>query len=160
MIPLSLIRQINWNRVAWPGAVAVMLALGAFSYAQHVALARAEQVYKNPRAVNSVRVVREAGPVRIVTRTLRTAGREEITREESRGPVLTASDHVRVSEPVFAPASRSDKWLVGVAAEPFHLNVREGAGFAIYGGRSFGPIDAAAGISGQGRASLLLLVRF
>jgi hypothetical protein len=159
MLPRLLLNNINWKRVAGPGALAAVLALLVYAYLQHVALQNAELAYEHPRTVDRVRTVRVAGPVRIVTRTVRTEGREEIVREENQGPVVEATDTARLVEPVFPPAPRLNRWLAGVGAEPFHFNEREG--WRAYGGYSFANrLDLCAGLSGRGRAQFLVLVRF
>jgi hypothetical protein len=160
MIPLLLLNKVGWKRVAGAGAVTAVILLVAYVRLQHIALKQAELAYHNPRKVLLTRTVKVEGPVRIVTRTVREpGGREEIMREEVRGPVVTTRDMDFRMEPVFPPAPRLDRWLAGARVEPFHYTERHA--WAVYGGYSFrNRLDLCAGVSGRGRAEILALVRF
>jgi len=160
MIPLPLLfSNVNWKRVVGAGAAAVIIVLILYVRLQRIALAQAEVVYQNPRTVQQARVVRVQGPVRIITKIVRTPGREEITTDETRAPVTVVRDSIHLSEPVLPPAPRLDRWLAGARAEPFHYTERQA--WAAYGGYSFrNRLDLCAGVSGRGRAEVLVLLRF
>jgi hypothetical protein len=92
-------------------------------------------------------------------RIIRTEGREEIVREEVRGPVLEITDSAKVSEPVFEPTMNQNRWLVGAGLVDFRPGDRQA--WAAYGGYSFGNrLDLCAGVSGRGRPSVLVMLRF
>jgi hypothetical protein len=74
MIPLHLLfSNVNWKRVVGAGAAAVIVVLILYVRLQRIALAQAEVVYRNPRTVQQVRIVRVQGPVRTITRIVRTS---------------------------------------------------------------------------------------
>lgn len=160
MIPLPLLlSRVNWRRALGLGACATIIVLVLLVRMQEIALKQAEVAYKNPRAVQTVKVVKVQGPVRIVTKVVKTADREETTREEVRGPVFETMDEAFLVEPVFPPAPRSDRWLAGAAFQPFHS--REPGAWTAYAGYSFkNRLDLCGGITGRGRPSVLVMVRF
>jgi hypothetical protein len=73
--------------------------------------------------------------VRIVTRVVETPGRVERETIEERGPVSVVQESLRVQTPVFPPAPRSDRWLAGISANPFHY--RESRSWGAYAGYGF-----------------------
>lgn len=142
---------------AW-GTVGAFILLLIYCYLQHIALAQNQLIYQNPEVIERVKTVRVEGPVRIVTRTVETPGRVERVVTEERGPVSVVSDSSHVSTPVFPPAPRSDRWLAGIAGNPF--NYRESRYWAGYVGYSFrNRLDLLGGVSRE-RPSLLVVIRF
>ncbi len=142
---------------AW-GTVGAFILLLIYCYLQHIALAQNQLVYQNPAIIEHVKTIRVEGPVRIVTRTIETPGRVERVVTEERGPVSVVSDPSHVSTPVFPPAPRSDRWLAGIAGNPF--NYRESRYWAGYVGYSFrNRLDLLGGVSRE-RPSLLVVIRF
>lgn len=142
---------------AW-GAFGAFVLLLIYCYLQHIALAQNQLIYQNPEVIERVKTVRVEGPVRIVTRTVETPGRVERVVTEERGPVSVVSDSSHVSTPVFPPAPRSDRWLAGIAGNPF--NYRESRYWAGYVGYSFrNRLDLLGGVSRE-RPSLLVVIRF
>ncbi len=158
MLPLLRLNRVRWVRVA--GATAALLIILQLLYIrqQHLVLQQTQVIYKNPRVVHQVRVVRVQGPVRIVTRTVEVEGRREVTVEEVRAPATEVHEDLRVSEPVFQP-SRTDRWLVGASVNPFHPdNAAERAGYVGYSFRN--RLDLCGGVEGRGRARVLVMLRF
>ncbi len=155
---ISNLRGVRWP-IVWRCGVAVgVLLLIVYCYLQHVALSQNQLVYKNPAIVHEVRTVRVEGPVRIVTRVVETPGRVERETVEERGPVSVVKESLTVKTPVFQPAPRAARWVVGGGLNPF--DYRDSRSWAGYGGYSFGGrLDFCAGVSG-GRPSALLMVRF
>lgn len=142
---------------AW-GTVGAFILLLIYCYLQHIALAQNQLVYQNPAIIEHVKTVRVEGPIRIVTRTIETPGRVERVVTEERGPVSVVSDSSHVSTPVFPPAPRSDRWLAGIAGNPF--NYRESRYWAGYVGYSFrNRLDLLGGVANE-RLSLLVVIRF
>jgi len=142
---------------AW-GTVGAFILLLIYCYLQHIALAQNQLVYQNPAIIEHVKTIRVEGPMRIVTRTIETPGRVERVVTEERGPVSVVSDSSHVSTPVFPPAPRSDRWLAGIAGNPF--NYRESRYWAGYVGYSFrNRLDLLGGVANE-RLSLLVVIRF
>ena len=162
MLPLHLLLSLNKAQLVRAlklGAWAAVLALVAYCYLQHVALRNAELVYQNPRKVERIRTVKVQGPVRIVTRTVEVAGRKETTTEETRGAVIETTAVDRLAEPVFPPAPRSDRWLVGASINPLRYGeLQSYTGYAGYSIRN--RVDLCAGVTGGGRPSVLAMLRF
>lgn len=154
MIRLLLrLNSVRWKRAAAVAALAV-IPLQQLHIRRQAAALRAR-----PRVERQVKYVRVEGPVRIVTRTVKTEGREEIVREELHAAVTEAREDVRISEPVFAPAARAGGWLAGASGQPFHRWERDG--WTAWGGYSFGGrLNVCAGVTGAGRAAALALWRF
>lgn len=154
-IPLNSVRWRPIMRVALSMAV---FLLCVYCYLQHVALKQNQLIYRNPAVVHQTRVVRVEGPVRIVTRVVETPGRVERETVEERGPISVTEDSSVAQTPVFPPAPRAARWVVGGGLNPF--DYRDSRSWAGYGGYSFGGrLDLCAGVSG-GRPSALLMVRF
>ena len=78
---LPSLTKINWRRVLAISGLGVIVVLALWVRLQSIVLAREQLVYLHPRVENHVRVVRVEGPVRIVTRIVKTEGREETVRE-------------------------------------------------------------------------------
>lgn len=74
---LPSLTKINWRRVLAISGLGVIFVLCLWVRLQSIALERERLVYLHPRVENRVRVVRVEGPVRIVTRIIKTGGREE-----------------------------------------------------------------------------------
>lgn len=156
MIPWAV--GVRWRAVAAWGAAGAFVLLLIYCYLQHVALAQNQLVYRNPAIIHQVRTVRVEGPVRIVTRTIETPGRVERVVTEERGPVSVVKESLNVQTPVFPPAPRSDRWLAGIAGNPF--NYRESRYWAGYVGYSFrNRLDLLGGVANE-RLSLLVVIRF
>jgi hypothetical protein len=152
------ISRIRWGTIGLWGIVGAFVLLIVYAYLQHVLLARSEIVYRNPAIIEHARTVRVEGPVRIVTRVVETTGRVERETIEERGPVSVVKESLNVQTPVFPPAPRMSRWIVGVGANPF--NHRETRDWAAYGGYSFGGrLDLCGGVS-SGRPAMLILIRF
>lgn len=150
--------SVNWRRAAALGAAGVVVVLVGLCYLQSVALARDVVVYHNPRIIDRVRVVRVEGPVRIVSRVIETPNRRESVIEEDRGPVTVVIDSAHISEPIFPPAPRLNRWLAGISANPSDL--RESRYFGAWGGYSWGNrLDLMAGVNG-GRPGVMVVARF
>jgi hypothetical protein len=136
----------------------VIVVLGLWVRLQAIALAREQLVYLHPRIESRVRVVRVEGPVRIVTRTIKTEGREETVREEVRGPVVSTTESVHIETPVFPPA-RAPRWVAGASLLDFRPGDRSGwtawAGVSV-GGR----LDLCLGVTGSLRPGAMVLFRF
>lgn len=158
LLLLKSINKIGWKRVGAIGAAGVFVLLIIYCYLQHVALKQNQLIYQNPAVVERVKTVRVEGPVRIVTRTIETPGRVERVVTEERGPVSVVKESLNVQTPVFPPAPRSDRWLAGIAGNPF--NYRESRYWAGYVGYSFrNRLDLLGGVSRE-RPSLLVVIRF
>lgn len=149
---------IRWRAVAaWGGAGAFVLLL-IYCYLQHVALAQNQLVYRNPAIIKQTRTVRVEGPVRIVTRVVETPGRIERETVEERGPVSVVQDSLSAQFPVFPPAPRSDRWLAGISANPFHYREsREWGAYVGYGFRN--RLDVMGGYS-DGDPKAMVVLRF
>jgi len=149
---------IRWRAVAaWGGAGAFVLLL-IYCYLQHVALAQNQLVYRNPAIIKQTRTVRVEGPVRIVTRVVETPGRIERETVEERGPVSVVQDSLSAQFPVFPPAPRSDRWLAGISANPFHYREsREWGAYVGYGFRN--RLDVMGGYS-DGNPKAMVVLRF
>ena len=156
LLPLAV--GIRW-RVGgrWGAAVAFVLLL-IYCYLQHVALAQNQLVYRNPAIIHQVRMVRVEGPVRIITRVVETPGRIERETVEERGPVSVVQDSLNAQFPVFPPAPRSDRWLAGIAINPF--DYRDSRSWGAYVGYGFrNRLDLCGGVA-NGRPSALVMLRF
>jgi hypothetical protein len=162
MLPLLLLRlrSLGWRRPLGAAAAGGIIALALLCWRQRQELQRLRLVYENPRTVEVVREVRVQGPERVVTRVIRDpGGRVETVREETRGPVVTTRDGAKTSEPVFPPAPRLDRWLLGAGVEPFHWGEKGAA--ALHAGYSFrNRLDLCAGITHDRKAEILFTVRF
>lgn len=162
MVPILLSRfligRVRWRTVgAWAVAAAFVILL-VYAYLQHVLLARQTVVYRNPMIIEHVRKVRVEGPVRIVTRVIETPGRVERETVEERGPVSVVMESDKASVPVFPPAPRMSRWILGAGLNPF--SYQETKYWAAYGGYSFGNrLDLCGGVS-AGHPSVLVMVRF
>ena len=156
LLPLAV--GIRWRVVGrWGAAVAFVLLL-IYCYLQHVALAQNQLVYRNPAIIHQVRMVRVEGPVRIVTRVVETPGRIERETVEERGPISVVQESLRVQTPVFPPTPRSDRWLAGISANPFHY--RESRSWGAYAGYGFrNRLDVMAGYS-DGSPKAIVVLRF
>ena len=156
---LPLLKGTDWKRVGAAAALLAVLALGAYCYLQHVALGKLEAIYAHPRTEERIQMVRIVGPVRIVTRVVEIEGKKETIIEEVRGPIVETSDSLKVAEPVFPPAPRTDRWLAGASLDPF--SYADTKAWTAYGGYSFrNRLDLCAGISGRGQGRVLVMVRF
>lgn len=160
MVPLILksINKIGWKRVGAIGAAGAFVLLLIYCYLQHLALKQNQLIYQNPAVVERVKTVRVEGPVRIVTRTIETPGRVEMVVTEERGSVSVVKDSLTVQTPVFPPAPRLDRWIAGIAGNPFsYRDSRYWAGYAGYSFRN--RLDILGGVN-SGRPSILLVIRF
>lgn len=155
---LPSLTKINWRRVLAISGLGVIFVLCLWVRLQSIALERERLVYLHPRVENRVRVVRVEGPVRIVTRIIKTEGREETVREEVRGPVVSTTESVNIETPVFPPV-RAPRWVVGTSLLDFRPGDRSGwtawAGVSI-GGR----LDLCLGVTGSLRPGAMVLFRF
>ena len=162
MLPLHILASLNKDEISRVLKISLASAaalLVCYCYLQHVALKNAELVYRNPVKIERIRRVRVTGPVRVVTRVVESAGRKETTTEETREFVFEKIDRDSVSEPVFPPAPRSDRWLIGASLDPFSYgDADEWRGYLGYGFRN--RVDLCAGISGRGRPQILVILRF
>lgn len=156
LLPLAV--GIRWRVVGrWGAAVAFVLLL-IYCYLQHVALAQNQLVYRNPAIIHQVRMVRVEGPVRIITRVVETPGRIERETVEERGPVSVVQDSLNAQFSVFPPAPRSDRWLAGIAINPF--DYRDSRSWGAYVGYGFrNRLDLCGGVA-NGRPSALVTLRF
>jgi hypothetical protein len=142
---------------AW-GTVGAFILLLIYCYLQHIALAQNQLVYQNPAIIEHVKTVRVEGPIRIVTRTIETPGRVERVVTEERGPVSVVKESLRAETPVFPPVPRSDRWIAGIAGNPF--SYRDSRYWAGYVGYSFrNRLDLLGGVANE-RLSLLVVIRF
>ena len=138
-------------------SMAVFL-LCVYCYLQHVALKQNQLIYKHPAVFQKTRIVRIEGPVRIVTRVVETPGRVERETVEERGPVSVVQDSLSAQFPVFPPAPRSDRWLAGISANPFHYREsREWGAYVGYGFRN--RLDVMGGYS-DGNPKAMIVLRF
>lgn len=160
LLLLQQLKVVSWRRVTAIGGAVLIVLLIAYVRLQAIALDQVELVYRNPKQTSLVHTVRVEGPVRIVTRTIREpGGREETMREEVHGPVTTTRSSEFTVEPVFPPAPRLDRWLLGAGIEPFHWGER--GAVALHAGYSFrNRLDLCAGITHDRKAELLFTVRF
>ncbi len=102
--------------------------------------------------------MRVEGPVRIVTRVIETPGRIERETVEERGPVSVVQDSLNVQVPVFPPTPTTDRWLVGISANPFHY--RESLSWGAYAGYGFrNRLDVMGGYS-DGDPKAMVVLRF
>ena len=156
LLPLAV--GIRWRVVAVWGAVVSFVLLLVLCYLQHLALKQNQLVYRNPAIVRQMRIVRVEGPVRIVTRVVETPGRIERETVEERGPVSVVQDSLNAQFPVFPPAPRSDRWLAGIAINPF--DYRDSRSWGAYVGYGFrNRLDLCGGVA-NGRPSALVTLRF
>ena len=135
MLPLLLLNSIRWRPILRVALSMAVFLLCVYCYLQHVALKQNQLVYKNPAVFQKTRIVRVEGPVRIVTRVVETPGRVERETVEERGPISVTEDSSVAQIPVFPPAPRSDRWLAGIAINPFAY--RDCRQLGVYGGYGF-----------------------
>lgn len=156
LLPLAV--GIRWRVVGrWGVAVAFVLIL-IYCYLQHVALAQNQLVYRNPAIIKQTRIVRVEGPVRIVTRVVETPGRVERETIEERGPISVVQESLIVKTPVFPPSLKSDRWLAGIALNPF--DYRESRAWGAYVGYGFrNRLDIMGGYS-DGSPKAMIVLRF
>lgn len=154
--------RVDFKRVSIGVLIVVVFALGAVVKIQNDQLATAKVVYGNPRVVTLQRVVRIAGPVRIVTRVVeRSSGEKESTTIEDRGSILetTASTHestpVALADALASP--RSDKWLLGLGNRNF--SYRSWEQYSLWAGHELGPIVVQAG-AGYKSLQTVVFVKF
>lgn len=163
MLPLLALSRVNWRRVGIAGATGVVVVLVTQVWLQHVALREAELAYQHPRVeTRLVKVRREGpttrweGPSRTETRTTkRPDGTEEMVRietrgpiEEVRGPVMEIADSFRETSPVFRPAARPPRWLMGVSVADFEFGDR--TAYTIWPGMTLGGrLDIEVGLDGD-----------
>ena len=156
---LSLLPQlkgVNIWRVTAISAGGGLIALALFVHLQAIDLAKDRVVYEHPKVVHVVQTRTVQGPIRIVTRTIRTPGREEVTTEETRGPAVTTVADKDISEPILAP--RTDRWLLGGGPSWRYGEVME---WSVLAGRSFdNRIDLLGGVSQRGRVQGSIIFRF
>ena len=164
MIHLLAAKLFPWAvGVRWKAIINGAFYIGVFlvlvyCYLQHVALKQNQLVYRNPSIVRQIRTVRVEGPVRIVTRVVATPGRIERETVEERGPVSVVQESLRVQTPVFPPAQKTDRWLAGIAINPF--DYRDSRSWGAYVGYGFrNRLDLCGGVS-NGRPSALVMLRF
>lgn len=150
--------RVRWRSVVQWGAAGAFVLLLAYCYLQHVALEQNQIIYRNPAVVHQTRVVRVEGPVRIVTRVVETPGRVERETVEERGPVSVVKDSLTTETPVFPPAQRLDRWLVGVTANPFrYRDSRPWGAYVGYGFRN--RLDIMCGLKDR-NPSVVIVARF
>jgi len=158
LLLLKSLNKIGWKRVGAIGAAGAFVLLLIYCYLQHLALKQNQLIYKNPAVVERVKTVRVEGPVRIVTRTIETPGRVERVVTEDRGTVSVVKESLRAETPVFPPSPRSDRWIAGIAGNPFsYRDSRYWAGYAGYSFRN--RFDLMGGVN-SGRPSVLFTIRF
>lgn len=161
MWPL-LLRQVDFKRVSLGVLIVVVLALAATVKIQRDQLAMAKVVYAHPQVVQSLRIVKIAGPVRIVTRIVeRPDSAKETIVVEERGQAVETLGRTSESTPVplavaLAPANR-DRWLCGLGNRNF--SYRSLDQYSVWGGREIGPFVVQAGL-GHRSIETVLMVRF
>jgi hypothetical protein len=156
LLPLAV--GIRWRVVAVWGAVVSFVLLLVFCYLQHLALKQNQLVYRNPAIVRQMRIVRVEGPVRIITRVVETPGRVERETIEERGPISVVQESLIVKTPVFPPSLKSDRWLAGIALNPF--DYRESRSWGAYVGYGFrNRLDIMGGYS-DGSPKAMIVLRF
>lgn len=105
-----------------------------------------------------MRIVRVEGPVRIITRVVETPGRVERETIEERGPISVVQESLIVKTPVFPPSLKSDRWLAGIALNPF--DYRESRSWGAYVGYGFrNRLDIMGGYS-DGSPKAMIVLRF
>lgn len=141
------------------GAAAALAVLAAWVWILSKTLAAQELAYKHPKTEERVRVERVEGPVRTRTVIVEVNGRKETVIEELRGPIIETRDALRISEPVFAPAAKAPRWIIGAGLDPFsYADFRR---WEVLGGYSFlNRLDLVAGVTGRGQARLQVQLRF
>ena len=164
MLHLLLAKLFPWAvGVRWKAIINGAFYIGVFlvlvyCYLQHVALKQNQLVYRNPSIVRQIRTVRVEGPIRIVTRVVETPGRIERETVEERGPVSVVKESLTAQTPVFPPAPRSDRWLAGISANPFHY--RDSRSWGAYAGYGFrNRLDVMGGYS-DGSPKAMIVLRF
>jgi len=158
LLILKSLNKIGWKRVGVIGAAGAFVLLLIYCYLQHVALKQNQLIYQNPAIVERVKTVRVEGPVRIVTRTIETPGRIERVVTEDRGPVSVVNESLIAEIPIFPPAPRSDRWIAGIAGNPFsYRDSRYWSGYAGYSFRN--RLDILGGVN-SGRPSMMFVIRF
>ncbi len=159
MLPLLLINSIRWRPILRVALCMAVFLLCVYCYLQHVALKQNQLVYMNPAIVRQIRTVRVDGPVRIVTRVIETPGRIERETVEERGPVSVVQDSLSAQFPVFPPAPRSDRWLVGLSIDP--LSFKDSQRFGGYIGYGFfNRLDLLCGYSENDKPVAMIVFRF
>lgn len=159
LLSLAKVNSLDLKKIARAGYLGLLVALAVYAYLQHVALEKAELAYHNPRQTVRVQKIVVQGPTRIVTRVVEVEGRKETTTEEVRGPVFEAMDRAFLTEPVFPPAPRQDRWLVGASLNPFHTG-RPDQWTALAGYSFRNRVDLCAGATMTGSPRLLVMLRF
>lgn len=155
---LPSLTKINWRRVLAISGMGVIVVLALWVRLQSIVLAREQLVYLHPRVENHVRVVRVEGPVRIVTRIVKTEGREETVREEVRGPVVSTTESVHIETPVFPPP-RPHRWVAGTSLLDFRPGDR--TRWTAWTGVSVGGrLDLCIGVTGRLHTGAMVLYRF
>jgi hypothetical protein len=164
MLHLLLAKLFPWAvGVRWKAILNGAFYIGAFvllvyCYLQHVALKQNQIIYRNPSIVRQIRTVRVEGPIRIVTRVVETPGRVERETVEERGPVSVVKESLTAQTPVFPPAQKTDRWLAGISANPFHY--RESRSWGAYVGYGFrNRLDVMGGYS-DGSPKAMIVLRF
>ncbi len=162
MLPLLLrLRSLGWRGALGLGLAGGLVALALTCWRQRLELGKLRLAYEHPKVVEVVRTVRVEGPTRVVTRVVREpSGREETTREEVTGPVVTTRDGSRTAEPIFAPAARTSGWVTGVEGAPWRrpLQTRD---VALHGGYRFGGrLDVIGRVNLKAEPSLVVLWRW
>jgi len=149
---------VRWRPILRVALSMAVFLLCVYCYLQHVALKQNQLIYKHPAVFQKTRIVRIEGPVRIVTRVVETPGRVERETVEERGPVSVIRESQMTQTPVFPPAPRSDRWLAGISANPFHYREsREWGAYVGYGFRN--RLDVMGGYS-DGNPKAMIVLRF
>lgn len=155
MLPLLALNPGSWKRIGIGAGVAVLIGLIAGTAKEFFELRKARAAYENPRVVAVTKTVKVQGPTVIKERIIREpGGREEITREETRGPVVEGSDVATLSEPVFVPPARAPRWLLGVSLADLRASDR--TAYTLWPGVTLGGrLDLEAGLDGDFRTKRL-----
>ncbi len=149
MIPLLALNAVNWKRVGVGAGVVILVGfIGGVAY-EWIELRKARLAYEHPRVVAVTKTVRVQGPVVVKERIIREpGGREEITREEVRGPVVEGTDISSTSEPIFMPAPRPPRWIVGGSLADLRFSDR--TAYTAWAGATLGGrLDLEGGLDGD-----------
>lgn len=130
MLPLLALNPGSWKRISLCAGVVILVGLIGATAKEFFELRKARLAYEKPRVIHvEVKAktqgptTKKEGPSRKETKTVRRPdGTEEILVTETRGPTEEIigsttewSKGWNISEPVFMPAPRPPRWLLGLS---------------------------------------------
>lgn len=131
--------NFDGKRITIAVLIVIVLALAAAVRIEHYRAEQANSVYTNPRVIHSVKTVKVAGPVRIVTQVVERPTEKRITTIEYREATIETRGETADSAPVplsVAMAAPGNAWLVGVGNRDGEF--RTWKGYSLWAGRELG----------------------